>query len=198
MRLTGLRIVIDCANGASYRVAPKALFELGAEVFPIGVDPNGFNINREVGSTDTRAMADAVHRYRADIGIALDGDADRVVMCDANGRIIDGDQVLGVIAGAWQKQGRLTGGSVVATVMSNLGLETHLRGKGIKLERTQVGDRYVVARMLEKGINLGGEQSGHIVLSDFATHRRWPDGRAPGAGDDDRDRQAAGGGCPCV
>lgn len=169
MRLSGLRIVIDCAHGASYKVAPKALFELGAEIFPIGVEPSGFNINREVGSTDTRAMVDAVHRYRADMGIALDGDADRVVMCDANGRIIDGDQLLGLIAGSWQRQGRLAGGAVVATVMSNLGLETYLRALGLGLERTQVGDRYVVARMIEKGLNLGGEQSGHIVLSDFAT-----------------------------
>src|SRR5262249_7000624 len=166
LRLSGLRIVIDCANGAAYKVAPKALFELGAEVFPIGVDPNGFNINREVGSTDTRAMVEAVHRYRADIGIALDGDADRVAMCDENGRIIDGDQLLGLIAQTWKAQGRLSKAGVVATVMSNLGLETHLRDIGVKMERTQVGDRYVVARMLEKGINVGGEQSGHIVLSD--------------------------------
>jgi phosphoglucosamine mutase len=169
LRLSGLRIVIDCANGAAYKVAPKALYELGAEIFPIGVDPNGFNINREVGSTDVRAMADAVHRYRADIGIALDGDADRVVMCDENGKIIDGDQLLGLIAQSWKAQGKLTKNAVVATVMSNLGLENHLKGMGVKLERTQVGDRYVVARMLEKGVNLGGEQSGHIVLSDFST-----------------------------
>jgi phosphoglucosamine mutase len=169
LRLAGLRIVIDCANGAAYKVAPKALYELGAEVFAIGDEPNGFNINREVGSTDTRAMADAVHRYRADIGIALDGDADRVVMCDENGRIIDGDQLLGLIAQSWKQQGRLTKKAVVATVMSNLGLENHLKGLGVALERTQVGDRYVVSRMLEKGINVGGEQSGHIVLSDFST-----------------------------
>jgi phosphoglucosamine mutase len=169
LRLAGLRIVIDCANGAAYKVAPKALYELGAEVFAIGDEPNGFNINREVGSTDTRAMADAVHRYRADIGIALDGDADRVVMCDENGRIIDGDQLLGLIAQSWKQQGRLSKKAVVATVMSNLGLENHLKGLGVALERTQVGDRYVVSRMLEKGINVGGEQSGHIVLSDFST-----------------------------
>jgi phosphoglucosamine mutase len=169
LRLKGLRIVIDCANGAAYKVAPKALFELGAEVFPIGVEPSGFNINREVGSTDTRAMVDAVRRYRADIGIALDGDADRVVMCDENGQIIDGDQLLGLIAQTWKKQGKLAKPAVVATVMSNLGLETHLRGLGVKLERTQVGDRYVVSRMIEQGINVGGEQSGHIVLSDFST-----------------------------
>ena len=169
LRLSGLRIVIDCANGAAYKVAPKALYELGAEVFAIGDEPNGFNINREVGSTDTRAMADAVHRYRADIGIALDGDADRVVMCDEHGRTIDGDQLLGLIAQSWKQQGRLSKKAVVATVMSNLGLENHLKGLGVALERTQVGDRYVVARMLEKGINVGGEQSGHIVLSDFST-----------------------------
>ncbi|HEY7797474.1 MAG TPA: phosphoglucosamine mutase [Hyphomonadaceae bacterium] len=169
LRLSGLRVVIDCAHGAAYKVAPKALFELGAEVFPIGVEPNGFNINREVGSTDTRAMVEAVHRYRADIGIALDGDADRVVLCDENGRIIDGDQFLGLIAQTWKAQGRLAKNTVVATVMSNLGLETHLKGIGVKLERTQVGDRYVVGRMMEKGLNVGGEQSGHIVLSDFST-----------------------------
>jgi phosphoglucosamine mutase len=169
LRLSNLRIVIDCANGAAYKVAPKALFELGAEVFPIGVDPSGFNINREVGSTDTRALVEAVHRYRADIGIALDGDADRVVLCDETGRIIDGDQLLGLIAQSWKAQGRLAKNAVVATVMSNLGLETHLKGLGVRLERTQVGDRYVVGRMMEKGINVGGEQSGHIVLSDFST-----------------------------
>jgi phosphoglucosamine mutase len=169
LRLSGLRIVIDCANGAAYKVAPKALYELGAEVFAIGDEPNGFNINREIGSTDTRAMVEAVHRYRADIGIALDGDADRVVMCDENGRIIDGDQLLGLIAQSWKQQGRLSKKAVVATVMSNLGLENHLKGLGVALERTQVGDRYVVSRMLEKGINVGGEQSGHIVLSDFST-----------------------------
>ena len=169
LRLSNLRIVIDCANGAAYKVAPKAVFELGAEVFPIGVDPSGFNINREVGSTDTRALVEAVHRYRADIGIALDGDADRVVLCDETGRIIDGDQLLGLIAQSWKAQGRLAKNAVVATVMSNLGLETHLKGLGVRLERTQVGDRYVVGRMMEKGINVGGEQSGHIVLSDFST-----------------------------
>jgi phosphoglucosamine mutase len=169
LRLTGLRVVIDCANGAAYKVAPKALYELGAEIFPIGDNPNGFNINREIGSTDTRAMVDAVHKYRADIGIALDGDADRVVMCDEHGKIIDGDQLLGMIATSWKSQGRLSKKAVVATVMSNLGLEMHLKGLGIALERTQVGDRYVVSRMLEKGINIGGEQSGHVVMSDFST-----------------------------
>jgi phosphoglucosamine mutase len=169
LRLSGLRVVIDCANGAAYKVAPKALYELGAEVFAIGDEPNGFNINREIGSTDTRAMVDAVHKYRADIGIALDGDADRVVMCDEHGKIIDGDQLLGLIASSWKQQGRLAKNTVVATVMSNLGLENHLKGIGVKMERTQVGDRYVVARMMEKGLNVGGEQSGHVVLSDFST-----------------------------
>jgi phosphoglucosamine mutase len=169
LRLSGLRVVVDCANGAAYKVAPKALFELGAEVFPIGVEPNGFNINREVGSTDTRALVDAVHRYRADIGLALDGDADRVVLCDETGRIVDGDQVLGLIAQSWLAQGRLAKPAIVATIMSNLGLEHHLKGLGVKLERTQVGDRYVLGRMLEKGINVGGEQSGHIILSDYST-----------------------------
>lgn len=169
LRLADLRIVIDCANGAAYKVAPKALFELGAEIFPIGDEPNGFNINREMGSTDTRALVDAVHRYRADIGIALDGDADRVVMCDERGQVIDGDQVLGAIATSWKQQGRLSKPAVVATIMSNLGLENHLKGLGLKLERTQVGDRYVLAKMLETGANLGGEQSGHVILSDFST-----------------------------
>jgi phosphoglucosamine mutase len=169
LRLSGLRIVIDCANGAAYKVAPKALYELGAEIFPIGVEPNGFNINREIGSTDTRAMVEAVHRYRADIGIALDGDADRLILCDENGRIIDGDQLLGLIAGTWKEHGKLAKNTVVATVMSNLGLEQHLKSIGVKMERTAVGDRYVVAKMLEKGYNVGGEQSGHIVLSDFST-----------------------------
>jgi phosphoglucosamine mutase len=169
LRLSGLRVVIDCANGAAYKVAPKALYELGAEVFPIGVEPNGFNINREIGSTDTRAMVEAVHRYRADVGIALDGDADRLILCDEQGAIIDGDQLLGLIAGTWKRQERLAKSTVVATVMSNLGLETYLKGIGVKLERTAVGDRYVVAKMLEKGYNVGGEQSGHVVLSDFST-----------------------------
>jgi len=169
LRLSGLRVVIDCANGAAYKVAPKALYELGAEVFPIGVDPNGFNINREIGSTDTRAMIEAVHRYRADVGIALDGDADRLILCDEHGAIIDGDQLLGLIASTWKKQERLAKNTVVATVMSNLGLETYLKSIGVKMERTQVGDRYVVAKMIEKGYNVGGEQSGHVVLSDFST-----------------------------
>ncbi len=169
LRLNGLRIVIDCANGAAYKVAPKALYELGAEVLPIGTDPNGFNINQEVGSTDTDALVNAVHKYRADIGIALDGDADRVVLCDERGRIIDGDQLLGVIAQNWMDKGKLSQKAVVATVMSNLGLEWKLKDMGVRLDRTKVGDRYVVGRMKEAGINVGGEQSGHIILSDFST-----------------------------
>lgn len=169
MRLTGLRICIDCANGAAYKVAPSALYELGAEVFKIGVAPNGFNINQEVGSTDTAALKDAVKTYRADIGIALDGDADRCIIIDENGREIDGDQLIGLIAGHWKKAGLLSAKGVVTTVMSNLGLEKHLEGLGLTLERTKVGDRYVVERMREGGFNLGGEQSGHIVMSDYST-----------------------------
>ena len=168
-RLTDLRIVVDCANGAAYKVAPKVLYELGAEVIPLGVGPNGFNINEECGSTDTRALTEAVQTYRADIGIALDGDADRVVMCDEKGQLIDGDQVLGMIARSWQAQGKLTKPAIAATVMSNLGLETFLKSIGVDLHRTKVGDRYVVQHMREEGLNLGGEQSGHVVMTDFAT-----------------------------
>jgi phosphoglucosamine mutase len=169
LNLHGLRIVIDCANGAAYKVAPTALYELGAEIFPIGVEPNGFNINEEVGSTDPRALKDAVLRYRADIGIALDGDADRLVICDEKGRVVDGDQLMALIATAWKKAGALTKPGIVATVMSNLGLERYLKGLSLNLERTKVGDRYVVEAMRAKGYNIGGEQSGHIVLSDFST-----------------------------
>jgi phosphoglucosamine mutase len=169
LRLDGLRIVIDCAHGAAYKVAPKVLWELGAEVIPVGVDPDGFNINRGVGSLDTAAMRDLVLERRADLGIALDGDADRVVLANETGALVDGDQVLGVIARAWRDQGRLAGGGVVATVMSNLGLEQYLSGLGLTLHRTPVGDRYVVERMRAEGFNLGGEQSGHIVMSDLGT-----------------------------
>jgi phosphoglucosamine mutase len=169
LNLSGLRIVIDCANGAAYKVAPEALYELGAEVIRLGVSPNGFNINEECGSTHPAAMQKAVKEYRADIGIALDGDADRLVICDENGRIIDGDQIMALMADSWAKRERLTGGGVVATVMSNLGLERFVKARGLKLERTQVGDRYVMAKMREGGFNLGGEQSGHIILRDFAT-----------------------------
>jgi len=169
LSLKGLRIVIDAANGASYRVAPVALYELGAEVFPIGVDPNGFNINEEVGSTDTRALKEAVLKYRADIGIALDGDADRVAIVDEKGACIDGDQLMALIAKSWKDAGTLTKPGIVTTVMSNLGLERYLKALSLKLERTKVGDRYVVEAMRAKGYNVGGEQSGHIVLSDFST-----------------------------
>ena len=169
LSLMGLRIVIDCANGAAYKVAPTALYELGAEVIPIGVEPNGANINEECGSTHPQAVAKAVKEYRADIGIALDGDADRLVICDEKGQIVDGDQILAIIAAAWAKQGRLNGGGVVATVMSNLGLERFMEARGMTLERTKVGDRHVMARMREGGFNVGGEQSGHIILSDLST-----------------------------
>ena len=168
-RLSNLRIVVDCANGAAYKVAPAVLYELGAEVIQIGVEPNGFNINQEVGSTDTRALSEAVVKYRADLGLALDGDADRMIMCDEKGRVIDGDQILGVIASSWKGAGKLSAPSIAATVMSNLGLEQFLRGEGIDLIRTKVGDRYVVQAMREQNINVGGEQSGHVVLTDFAT-----------------------------
>ncbi len=168
-RLSGLRVVVDCAHGAAYRVAPKVLYELGAEVFPIGVSPNGYNINEECGSTDVRAMREAVKTYRADIGIALDGDADRVVLCDEKGKVIDGDQLLGLIATSWKADGKLAKPAIAATVMSNLGLEQRLKSEGIKLHRTKVGDRYVVQEMREQGLNLGGEQSGHVVMTDFAT-----------------------------
>ena len=169
MGLNGLRVVIDCAHGAAYKVAPAALYELGAEVIPIGVEPNGLNINEECGSTHPKAMAKAVKEYRADIGIALDGDADRLVICDEKGEVVDGDQIMAIIARSWADAGRLTGGGVVATVMSNLGLERFLGARGLKLERTQVGDRYVMERMREGGFNLGGEQSGHVILSDVST-----------------------------
>ncbi len=167
--LEGLRIVIDCANGAAYKVAPTVLWELGAEVKTIGVEPNGFNINRDCGSTATKNMKDAVLEYRADVGIALDGDADRVIVSDEKGRIVDGDQILALIARSWAKTGALKGGGVVSTVMANMGLEKFLQGQGLSLERTKVGDRYVVEAMREKGMNVGGEPSGHVILSDHAT-----------------------------
>jgi len=168
-RLDGMRIVLDCANGAAYRVAREVLWELGADVVAIGVDPDGFNINRECGSTFPQTMCAKVKESRADIGIALDGDADRVVIADERGRIVDGDQLLALIARSWSKAGTLKGGGVVATVMSNLSLERYLNAMGLKLARTAVGDRYVVEHMREHGFNIGGEQSGHLVLSDFAT-----------------------------
>ena len=168
-RLDGLRIVLDCANGAAYRVAPTVLFELGAEVIPIGVEPDGYNINKNCGSTDVEAMQAAVVMHGADIGIALDGDADRVVMCDENGDVLDGDQLMALIASFWAKEGKIEGGAVVATVMSNLGLERYLTDLGLNMHRTKVGDRYVVETMRASGCNLGGEQSGHIIMSDYAT-----------------------------
>ena len=167
--LDGLRIVIDTANGAAYKTAPTALWELGAETFIIGEDPNGLNINDKVGSTSPQAMCERVREVRADIGIALDGDADRVVICDEKGNVIDGDQIMALIASSWAKRGQLKGGGLVSTIMSNLGLERYLEGEGLSLVRTKVGDRYVVEHMRAHGFNVGGEQSGHIVLSDYAT-----------------------------
>ncbi|CAN5780508.1 phosphoglucosamine mutase [soil metagenome] len=169
LSLAGLRVVIDCANGAAYKVAPVVLYELGAEVIKIGVDPNGANINEECGSTHPEAMVRAVKEYRADIGIALDGDADRLLICDEKGHVVDGDQIMALIADNWAKRDRLNGGGVVATVMSNLGLERFLAARDLKLERTAVGDRAVMVRMREGGFNLGGEQSGHMIMSDFST-----------------------------
>ncbi|MGU3400352.1 phosphoglucosamine mutase [Brucellaceae bacterium D45D] len=167
--LAGLRIVIDCANGAGYKVAPAALWELGAEVITINNEPNGININEDCGSTHPIGLMKKVHEVRADVGIALDGDADRVLLVDETGTVIDGDQLMAVIAQSWAKSGRLTGGGIVATIMSNLGLERFLADQHLTLARTKVGDRYVVEHMREHGFNVGGEQSGHIVLSDFAT-----------------------------
>ena len=169
LRLSGLRIVLDCANGAAYKVAPAALWELGADVVPINVEPNGFNINEDCGAVAPDALAREVVRYRADIGLALDGDADRLIVCDETGEIVDGDQLIGLIAGAWKASGRLATDTIVTTLMSNLGLERHLKTLGLTLDRTRVGDRYVVEQMRASGANLGGEQSGHIVMSDFAT-----------------------------
>ncbi len=169
LRLDGLRVVIDCANGAAYRVAPEVLWELGAEVITIGTEPNGFNINDKCGSTAPQRMCEKVREMRADIGIALDGDADRVVIADENGRLVDGDQLLGLIATYLLEKGQLAGGGVVATIMSNLGLERYLEGFGLKLERTKVGDRYVMECMRKGGYNVGGEQSGHIILTDHTT-----------------------------
>ncbi|MET0437949.1 MAG: phosphoglucosamine mutase [Devosia sp.] len=167
--LSGLRVVLDCANGAAYKVAPVALWELGAEVIAIGVEPDGYNINHKVGSTAPDAVAAKVKEVRADIGIALDGDADRVIIIDEKGNVVDGDQFMAVIAQSWMEREMLVGGGIVATIMSNLGLERYLTGLGLTLERTQVGDRYVLEAMRTKGFNVGGEQSGHIILSDFTT-----------------------------
>jgi phosphoglucosamine mutase len=169
MRLDGLKVVIDCANGAAYKVAPEVLWELGATVIPVGTSPNGFNINDGCGSTNTRTAAETVVSHGADLGICLDGDADRVMILDEQGRVADGDQLMALMAARWAAQGRLKGGTLVATVMSNLGLENFLSGQGLRLERTAVGDRYVVEAMRAGGWNLGGEQSGHIVMTDYAT-----------------------------
>jgi phosphoglucosamine mutase len=169
MSLAGLRVVVDCANGAGYKVAPAALWELGAEVVAINDEPNGFNINEDCGSTHPVGLCKKVHEVRADIGIALDGDADRVVIVDETGTVVDGDQIMALIAQTWHESNRLAGGGVVATIMSNLGLERFLGGMNLSLQRTKVGDRYVVEHMRAHGFNVGGEQSGHIVLSDFST-----------------------------
>ncbi len=169
LRLDGLKVVIDCANGAAYRAAPEVLWELGADVIAVGVTPNGTNINDRVGSTFTQTAAEAVVVHGAHVGIALDGDADRVMILDEAGLVADGDQIMALLAGRWADEGRLNGGTLVATVMSNLGLERFLTGRGLHLERTAVGDRYVVEAMRRGGWNLGGEQSGHIVMTDYAT-----------------------------
>ena len=169
LRLDGMRIVLDCANGAAYKVAPSALWELGADVVAIGVTPDGTNINDGVGSTAPQALAETVVASGADIGIALDGDADRLIVVDETGTIVDGDQLMATIAASWARQGRLAGGGLVATVMSNLGLERHLAAQGLGLIRTKVGDRHVLEKMRSSGYNVGGEQSGHIILSDYAT-----------------------------
>ena len=169
LSLDGLRVVVDCANGAAYKVAPTVLWELGAEVKAIGVDPDGFNINQDCGSTATKALQQAVGEYRADIGIALDGDADRVIIVDEKSRTVDGDQILALIAASLKKRGDLRGGGVVSTVMANFGLQKFLSDLGVTLERAKVGDRYVVEAMRAKGMNVGGEPSGHIILSDYST-----------------------------
>jgi phosphoglucosamine mutase len=169
LTLDGLRVVIDTAHGAAYKVAPTALWELGAEIIQIGHEPDGFNINRKCGSTAPEAMCVKVRELRADIGIALDGDADRVIIADEKGQVINGDQLMALIATSWAERGLLQGGGLVATIMSNLGLERHLSSKGLALARTKVGDRYVVEHMRAHGFNVGGEQSGHIVLSEFST-----------------------------
>jgi len=169
MNLEGIKLVIDCANGAAYKVAPTALWELGAEVVSIGVSPDGTNINKDCGSTRPALLSERVRAEKADIGIALDGDADRLIVCDEKGTIIDGDQIMGLVTDDWQKRNLLSAPGIVATIMSNLGLERHLQGNGLSLARTKVGDRYVVEHMRRHGFNLGGEQSGHMVLSDYST-----------------------------
>ncbi len=169
LRLDGLKIAIDCANGAAYKVAPTVLFELGAEIVPLGVTPNGLNINKDCGATAPQLLREQTVAHGCDLGIALDGDADRVVMVDETGTVIDGDQLMALIAASWSEQGRLTGDGIVTTVMSNLGLERFLRSKGLGMARTAVGDRYVLEHMRAKGFNVGGEQSGHIIITDYAS-----------------------------
>ena len=169
LRLDGLKIVLDCANGAAYKVAPTVLWELGAEVIRVGVDPNGTNINQDCGSTHPEQAGAKVRETGAHVGICLDGDADRLILLDETGSVVDGDQLMGLIATRWAREGRLSHNTLVATVMSNLGLERHLNEHGIALERTSVGDRYVVEAMRRQGFNLGGEQSGHLVMTDYAT-----------------------------
>ncbi|MFQ5971625.1 MAG: phosphoglucosamine mutase [Alphaproteobacteria bacterium] len=169
LRLEGLKIVVDCANGAAYKVAPRVLYELGAEVVPVGVDPDGTNINKDCGATRTSTMQERVVSHGAQLGIALDGDADRVMIADEKGELLDGDQLMALVASYWQRDRRLHGGGVVATVMSNLGLERYLEQLGLGLVRTRVGDRYVLEHMREHGFNVGGEQSGHIILRDYTT-----------------------------
>ncbi|MGB0960134.1 MAG: phosphoglucosamine mutase [Halocynthiibacter sp.] len=168
-RLDGLKVVIDCANGAAYKAAPEVLWELGAEVIPVGVSPNGFNINDKCGSTYPQTAAETILAHGADIGICLDGDADRVIIIDEKGQVADGDQIMCLMAEQWASENRLNGKTLVATVMSNLGLENRLKSQGIDLVRTGVGDRYVVEAMRKGGFNLGGEQSGHIVMTDYGT-----------------------------
>jgi phosphoglucosamine mutase len=169
LRLDGLKVVVDCANGAAYHVAPEALWELGAEVVPLGVAPDGLNINKDCGSTHPELLRETVVASGADIGLALDGDADRLIVVDEKGQLVDGDQLMALIALGAQRRGELKGAAVVATVMSNLGLERKLRDAGLKLVRTQVGDRYVLEEMRRSGCNVGGEQSGHIILTDHST-----------------------------
>ena len=167
--LNGLKVVVDCANGAAYKAAPIVLWELGAEVISIGVNPDGYNINKDCGSTHPQNAAKAVLEHNADVGICLDGDADRLILIDNKGNIADGDQLMGLIASQWSSKGKLANNTLVATVMSNMGLERYLNTLDIKLLRTNVGDRYVVEAMRKFGYNLGGEQSGHIVMTDYAT-----------------------------
>ena len=169
LNFEGMRVVVDCANGAAYKAAPAALWELGAEVVSVGVEPDGYNINRDVGSTSPGALARKVHEVRADVGIALDGDADRVVIVDEKGQVVDGDQLMALVAAFWRSENRLSGNGIVTTVMSNLGLERYLAGQGLAMVRTPVGDRYVSEYMRAHGFNVGGEQSGHIILSDYST-----------------------------